>query len=300
MRTWNDYVDVCEQMQALSSVKAEFLEIPKVSVVGCFQNGKSTFINCLLEKFVARIGDGTATTSISSRYQWGKEIEINIRSNDGELIPVSLASYLYESGFRNIARSSAFQAEINLPRHILKKICLVDTPGFNANQDDTENALRSLEEANYAIIVLTNERTIGDPEKIMFQYIAERSIPYAVIMNCKDKIKCFPSSSSNERIILENESILKTLGYEPEKIIEDCLIYPCNFLWYWLATDSYLESREFLPQAKTIEREVNLFFEEEEIITSKANLIKESWFLPIKSFFETRFAALVQPNGKIL
>lgn len=293
MKKWNDYLDVCEIIDPSSNIKSQFRELPKVSVVGCFQNGKSTFINCLLDEFIARPGDGLATTKVSTRYRWGKDTSVNLRSDNGDLKSISLSQYLNAKNFFNISQTSAFQVEITLPRNILEKVCLIDTPGFNADENDTENAIRSLEEANYAIIVLTNERTIGQPEQAMFKSIAEKNIPYAVIMNCRDcnpKTRWFPSHQKNQQILQENEAIIRERGYQPETINNDSLIYPCNFLWYWLSTDTYLNTKHLLPNNEYLNEDIEWVFAKKQITLSKENLRKESHFLPIKSFFENRLA----------
>ena len=160
MRSWNDYLKIIEEIDPSS--KEIFRELPKISVVGCFQNGKSTFINCLLDELVARPGDGRATTKISTRYRWGESTSVNLRTDEG-LQSISLVEYLESANLARISKKSAFQGEITLSKPILKKIELIDTPGFEADEQDTKNVTRSLEEAHYAIVILTNLRTLGEP-----------------------------------------------------------------------------------------------------------------------------------------
>lgn len=296
MRNFQDYLDAVAEIEGSSTVKSEFRELPKVSVVGCFQNGKSTFINCILDKFVALPGDGLSTTKISTRYRWGEQISASIRSQDGELQPISLSKYLSGTAdFSQTSHTSAFQAEITLPRKILQKVCLIDTPGFNASIEDEENVIHSLEEADYAIIVLTNEHTLTKNERSMFQCIANKGIRYAAIMNCRDYnslMRWYPANKKNDKIIQEIESELNSYGYIPEKIDGESLIYPCNLLWYWLVNDGYLESRELFPNNEDLFSKIELLLSRKTLSISKENLLCESRFLLIKSFFENRLAHL--------
>ena len=290
MTTWEQYLEKCGP-----DAKDKFRELPKVSVVGCFQNGKSTFINCLLDKFVARPGNGLATTKISTRYRWGESLSVRIRSESGDLLPISLEEFLKGNEFYGISQTSAFQVEINLARQILNGICLIDTPGFNANVEDTKNATRSLEEADYAIVVLTNERSLSQPELAMFELIVKTRIGYAVIMNCRDSNstkRWFPNHKKNLEIIKENEATLTTYGYQPDLIDNQNLIYPCNLLWYWFAVNEYHKLTDESSSNEEIVENIEYLFDKKGIALSKDNLVRESNFLQVKEFFEERLTRI--------
>ena len=268
--------------------------LPKISVVGCFQNGKSTFINCLLDEFVARPGDGRATTKISTRYRWGESTRVNLRT-DGGLESISLEEYLKSANFEGISQNSAFQAEITLSKSILQKIELIDTPGFNANEQDTENVTRSLEEANYAIVLLTNERTLGESELAMFDCIKSKQIPFAIIMNCRDvntPTEWYPNHGKNLKIIKANEVILKKWGYSPEKI-DDNLIYPCNLLWYLFAINTNILASDYDYDVEDLWKKIEFALERKEEILSRKNLLRLSNFSRIQSFFQDRLAHII-------
>lgn len=290
MVTFKDALRICEEIEPGST--EQFRELPKISVVGCFQNGKSTFINCLLNDLVARPGDGRATTKISTRYRWGESTNVNFRTNQG-LQSVSLREYLKCINLSQISEDSAFQAEITLNKQILKKIELIDTPGFNAEERDTEYVTRSLDEANYAIVVLTNERTLGEAESAMFECIKSKSIPYAIIMNCRNintPMEWYPSHKKNIEIIKTNEAKLEQWGYFPDKI-DGHLIYPCNLLWYWFAVKhknfSFLSSDGF---EEDLADQIEFSFMLKREVYSKENIIDVSNFVKIKSFFIDRLA----------
>ena len=287
MKSWTDYLKIIEEIDPSS--KGLFRELPKISVVGCFQNGKSTFINCLLDKLVARPGDGRATTKISTRYRWGESTNVSFRTNQG-LEPITLEEYLKCANISQISQTSAFQAEISLPTEILRNIELIDTPGFDANEQDTDNVTRSLDEANYAIVVLTNNRTLGEPEARMFEFIKSKNIPYAVIMNCRNiniAMEWYPTHKKNLDIIKENEAIFKRWGYAPEKIDGNSSIYPCNLLWYWFATKM---NKSLVDYDDNLSDQIEFALNRKKESLSKDNIIRLSNVLEIKSFFRHRLA----------
>ncbi len=289
-----------EYLQKIDS-QEQFQELPKISVVGCFQNGKSTFINCILEQLVARSGEnggGIVTTKISTRYRWGETTSVQFRTNQGKLISIPLVTYLEFSNLFQIHKDRAFQVEITLAKPILKTIELIDTPGFNANEQDTENVTRSLEEANYAIVVLTNQRTLGEPELAMFECIKSKSIPYVIFMNCINNntiTEWIPNAPKNLKIIQENEAILAKYGYLPDKINQH-IVYPCNLLWYWFAISrnkyyslSFCNNEEY---EEDLADKIEWALRKQKETLSTENLIRLSNFAPIKFFFENYLALI--------
>lgn len=293
MRRWEDYLEDLEI--ALPGTKAHFRELPRVAVVGSFQNGKSTFINCLLGRRVARLGDGRVTTKLSSRYRWGGSLTFELRTRQG-LRPISASEFLHSSVSPHFLYDSAFQAEVAVPSPILRKVEIVDTPGFEANAQDTQNVSFSLGEADYAIVVLQNSRALRESDFDIFECVASKQIPFSVIMNCKHNTattEWYPSHRRNLEIIQANASILQTWGYVPEAIA-DHLIYPCNLLWYWLAT------RGDQPQSKEADTEKDLLALTEFALArnqeafSNENMIEISNFSAIEDFLCNRLAVKVQ------
>lgn len=289
MISWKNALRISEEIEPGST--EQFRELPKISVVGCFQNGKSTFINCLLDQSVARPGDGRATTKISTRYRWGESTSVKFRTNHG-LQSVSLEEYLECASLSQLSKNSAFQAEITLTKQILNKIELIDTPGFEAEERDTENVTRSLNEADYAIVVLTNKRALGEPELAMFECIKSKSIPFAIIMNCLNNnstLEWYPNHRKNVKIIQTNEAILDKWGCFPEEI-DGHLIYSCNLLWYWIAINQNKHSFTSFDDVEDIKDQIEFALNRKEKSFSVENLIRFSSFARIKSFFKDRLA----------
>ena len=70
-----------------------------IGVVGCFQNGKSTFVNCLLDDIVARTGDGLATTSVNTKYVYGDVQSVRYFSDAEVLKEVTLNEFTSTTEF---------------------------------------------------------------------------------------------------------------------------------------------------------------------------------------------------------
>ena len=60
LRTFSDYFNEGYIPKELVEEK------PRIALYGCFQVGKSTLINCLMNHYVALTGKGLATTSLVS------------------------------------------------------------------------------------------------------------------------------------------------------------------------------------------------------------------------------------------
>ena len=106
-----------------------------IGIVGCYQNGKSTFVNCLLDDVVARTGQGISTTSINTRYVYGDVQKVEYCSGSNIVKSTRLCNFLSTSEYpENID-----EIVVTLWKPLLKNINIIDTPGFNAN--DTDDAM---------------------------------------------------------------------------------------------------------------------------------------------------------------
>jgi hypothetical protein len=113
MRTWSDFV---------SDDASLAFEKPKVAVMGCFQNGKSTLVNCLLGGFWALLGDGKATTSIATRYKYSDTNKVFYRHSSGDRIETTIRQLFTPKILKNLSTENAFQAEVFLNHRLLNKV----------------------------------------------------------------------------------------------------------------------------------------------------------------------------------
>lgn len=209
----------------------------RIGIVGCFQNGKSTIINCLLgAKFAQTGGEGISVTSANisySYYPYNCILSINGFNNN---ILYSLKDV--ESG--RIKGAKEITIGCNSP--ILKYITLVDTPGFNANSKDTQVAFDALNNIDIAILVVNN-CGLSSIEMDILKEIQLRKLPFYVIMNCVwergTHISTWdPQSEFNQTKMAELLAKIKTSHFSP-MLINNQPIIVLNAIWYWYAISHF-------------------------------------------------------------
>jgi len=167
---------------------------PRVAVVGSFQNGKSTLVNCLLDDYVAPTGIELPTTHLAATYAYGELETVNLKQADGVERSVDLDVFLRESEQGRL--QSSMQACITLWKPILQEVDLVDTPGLDANEPDTHLAMDAVEDADFVLFLLANQG-LCQSEKQALRRVCEAGKPCAVVINCKDQQRWDPGMESN-------------------------------------------------------------------------------------------------------
>lgn len=255
---------------------------PAIGIVGCFQNGKSTLVNCLLDDRVAVTGDGQATTRRSTVFTLGEYqgAFACAAENDVET-SVAFAEYL-NAGIDDTTKFHRFLVRLWKP--LLQHIDVVDTPGFNANDKDDASAIASLDALDIAVLVLQN-RGLSEVEHRILQVIGKRELPYIVVMNCRETFGALwnPSSEANARIASEIEARLRNIGHPPHPIVGR-FVFPVNLAWFWYASGHL--SEEEAPEAKRLLSEVEEHFEGELPKDSFALIAAQSNFLPLRSHLQ--------------
>lgn len=257
-----------------------------IGIIGCFQNGKSTFINCLLDDIVARTGYGISTTSINTKYIYGEVQKVEYCSN-GEIVGTSrLNEFLkmveYPQGTDEIV--------ITLWKPLLKNINIIDTPGFEANDEDNIMALSSLDNIDIAIIVLTN-KGISIQERNIIVELFKRRIPYFLIMNCTDSNTWNPNSKSNIIKVKNLYENLKSVERLPWPI-DGHNIVSVNLLWFWYASEQYINEI-------TDERRSQIETAIESYSDNMGEKLDREFFLNASNFLIVRNFLAAEINGNI-
>lgn len=219
----------------------------RFGIVGQYQSGKSLLINCLLNRHVATVGVGVATTHTVVNYSFSES---------------EFAEIVYDSGTKetcDISRLEGIDTDktiktvnVFLNNDFLRDYTLTDMPGFGFNETDNKVALEALEELDYAIVVVSNEKSFGtgSPQYRDFCLLQRYNIPYYLVLNCKDIVKdnCWhPYHDININRMYEDLHIVDF--YKP-------ICYPfkeghipiVNLMWYWYVIqehdDEILKRRE--------------------------------------------------------
>lgn len=267
MRDWSDY-SITFYPVPLKLTK----EKPRIALYGCFQVGKSTLINCLLNRYAALTGNGLATTSLTARYRYGNKRLRYMRRN-GEKADITTEQLHNLSSLDDIfPDKSFFTLEAHEPAEILNLCDLADTPGFQANSSDTDTSFAILKSVNYCLFVMPN-RQLWDVEKDLLKRLYESGLPVSVIMNCiegRGTPKWIPLL--NEEILAENKAALSSAGIKTLPLGgED--IFACNALFYWSQQEDFDKSKAYIEEADTMAEQINFLLAMRGEDTSRENIL---------------------------
>lgn len=207
-----------------------------VGIVGAFQNGKSTFVNCLLDDLVARTGgEGVSVTSVNTKYVYGEMQSVTYLSRSRVVHRTTLKEFIETKKFP----MSVDEIYVTLWKPILRKINVIDTPGFNANEEDSSMAISSLNGVDVAIVVINN-RGLSSVELTIIKKLKERNIPFYILMNCMNVggKSWLPESNFNKEKCDNIIASLETKNLIPQKINGQA-IWIANFLWFWYVSEQY-------------------------------------------------------------
>jgi small GTP-binding protein len=194
---WDDVLsstaELAESLVALDATRriiaiGRELEGPlRVAVVGEFNAGKSSFVNALLGEPVAATGV-LPTTATLHRLVWSPDRIARIERTDGEPARVVPFAEL-QATLREIPVQAVGEVLLMAPLELLKRVELVDTPGFNApNSHHARAATRALSEAHVALWLLDASQALKESERERLQTIAELGVPLVVLLNKADRL----------------------------------------------------------------------------------------------------------------
>ncbi len=182
-----DRLDLMTRCETLSIERERPL---RVAVVGEFNAGKSTFINALIGADVAPTGILPTTASLHW-LSWSPDPFVRVVLADG---PDRVVSHeALKATLREIyEQSGCLPREVHIcaPIERLRRIELLDTPGFNAPQ--AEHALaaqRGVAEAHVALWILDAAQPLKDTERAMLQDIGREGVPVQVLVNKSDRLE---------------------------------------------------------------------------------------------------------------
>lgn len=251
-------------------------EKPRIALYGCFQVGKSTLINCLMNHYVALTGNGLATTSLTARYRYGDK-QLQYRRSNGYLADIAQEQLHNLKSLDDFySDKSFFCLEAHEPAEILKLCDMIDTPGFQANAADTDTALGIINSVNYGLFIIPN-RGLWDVEKKLLKRLSEH-LPVSVIMNCSEgrgTPKWIPSHSINQNILAENKASLSTAGIHTLPLGGE-EIFVCNALFYWSRQDDFDTSKVYVEEADTLAEQIDFTLTMKGEDTSRENILSLS------------------------
>lgn len=176
-----------EATRKLTAIGRELEGPLRVAVVGEFNAGKSSFVNALLGEPVALTGV-VPTTATLHRLVWSPDRIARIERTDGE--PTRVVPFgEFQGTLQQIPAEAVGEVLLMAPLELLKRVELVDTPGFNApNSQHARAATRALAEAHVALWLLDASQALKESERARMQTIAALGVPLVVLLNKADRL----------------------------------------------------------------------------------------------------------------
>lgn len=215
----------------------------KVGLVGEYQVGKSTFVNCLLARPVATVGEGPATTHAVVTYLYGEHEHFKYRTKSGKQEHVDSLELK-----RIDANNDVEEILVYLNNPILKQFSFVDLPGYGFEQRDNKLTEATLSSLDFALVIASNFRAIEGVKSDLLhavESLKSHNVPYYLILNTVESTnsKWRPTNERNIAIANENHARLSFYPHMSYPFADDELII-VNLMWYWYSmndTDSLSE-----------------------------------------------------------
>lgn len=180
-----------DDLDALSAVEALAVERDRplrLAVVGEFNAGKSTFLNALLGVDVAPTGV-LPTTATLHWVAWAQDpfARIVVLGAEDRVVPhADLKRALSE-----LAEASAtvVQVFIYAPIERLKRVEVLDTPGFNApDPKHLHAARRAFDEAHVVAWLIDASHPMKETERAVLAELTQLGVPVQILVNKADRL----------------------------------------------------------------------------------------------------------------
>jgi GTP-binding protein EngB required for normal cell division len=162
-----------------------------VAVIGEFKRGKTTLINALLGADLLPTGV-LPVTAVPALVRFGMQPRATLRLQDGAEVETEIGrlhEYLTEQ--ENPANSKGVrEAIIEYPAAALETgLVLVDTPGTGSiHRHNTQAAMDFMPRIDVALLVLSVDAPLSEPESRLLEEVAESAARVAVCLNKVDRL----------------------------------------------------------------------------------------------------------------
>lgn len=199
-----------EYKSIISEITSEIHKIYKtandkkftIGVIGDFTVGKSSFVNAILGSRILPVAVNP-TTAIITRIKYGKNPAVNVIYRNGDEKLMSFDDYIKFSAFtlddfkerETTGYISRFKdvrnAVIYVNSDFLKenKLCIVDTLGLSAHEDDNQKTIDSIKES-IAVIYVCGERGLSQKDiDFISNYLHPENKEFFLCINRIDLVK---------------------------------------------------------------------------------------------------------------
>jgi small GTP-binding protein len=180
-----DRLDLLASIEALAVERERPL---RVALLGEFNAGKSTLLNALLGTDVAPTGVLPTTASLHW-VAWAPDpfVRVTVRAQSDRIVSHDDLKRTLDQLRREGAEVE--RVLIYAPIERLKRIELLDTPGFNAPfAEHAELAEAAVREAHVALWLLDATAPLKETERLAIERIAAAGVPVQVLVNKLDRL----------------------------------------------------------------------------------------------------------------
>ena len=218
-------------------VKTELTRKPLLALTGQYQNGKSTFLNCLLGGNFAAEGNGVVTTKYNAKYSFGDFKSASVLYTNGKTKPLHTLSNGFNSNYTLGDHDKSALLNITAYTPFLANMDILDSPGCSANDEDNKVAFAAIDMADFVVFILQKSLSLTADIPFMRELI-KKNKHFTVILNCTDDRA--PLSKHSLDICNEIMSKLKSekLDSNYVRLSDKHPVYPVNLLWAQCALGS--------------------------------------------------------------
>lgn len=260
---------------------------PTLVILGQFQNGKSTLLNCLLGGEYAIQGEGLATTNCIVRYTMGDMPEIRVVGNNCRN---TVLETLSKDGFLQCLKGMPDGASVTITAYspFLETLDVIDSPGWGAKDKDNSTAEESLKAGDVFVYVLTKALDNLDIEFI--KQIVKQDKTLFIVLNCMNERN--PKSNKAKEVAKEIWSKLVNAGVSQncQALHEGEFVFPVNLRWAEFALQC--ASKETL---KDIDDEIKGFFRSNN--PDRGRVLVESGILTLRRSIVAKTERLCRISG---
>ncbi len=177
-----------EALTQLVAWQLDFERPLRVAVVGEFNAGKSSLINSILGEAVVPVGI-LPTTATVNRLRWAPERFVRVEFRDFESAPRVFAYGMLGKALKDLDATSVQSVSIFAPLEQLRRLEIVDTPGFNADDPKPQaTALAAAEDAHVLLWLVDATSALKASEWRILQRVRGAGVAMCVVVNKKDRV----------------------------------------------------------------------------------------------------------------
>lgn len=180
---------VIEVLPDVASIAVDLERPLRVAIVGEFNAGKSSFINALLGEPVAPVGV-LPTTATVNHLVWAPDRFARVQriASSAEADRVVAHAALKDT-LAVLDPESVDRVTIYAPLELLRRVELIDTPGFNAPvAEHATTARAAFSDAHVVVWLLDATQPLKQSERAVLDQIRDLDLPIVVLVNKIDRL----------------------------------------------------------------------------------------------------------------